>query len=312
VSSWDAFGVERVPRSGRPEAAGVESEAQDGPTAGWSGFAKRQYRDQGLTRGSARRGGSASHLLITMGVRPGSDRNSRARWRGAPPRARLVAVGDPEALERAARHAEKDAPVRVTRPARSTSRPSPIGASPFSLPQPTRGAPSSRGAHRPVQVARQPAPSRSPPAALERRAAGIVTAPISEGAQAAGYPFRATSFGARGRGGGCSSATGSSSRQSTPRSAGSRNAHRRVADADAGIGSALRIFRWGGRKTVACSANPHAERGNVRDEESRIAPAIERRGRRASARRFSCGRFSRIGDRKAGWGSWWRCTMTKG
>jgi len=232
-------------------------------------------------------------LLLTMGDPAGIGPEILARTLALASlrrEARLVAVGDPEVLERAARHAGAKVRFRVIAPdAFDESAPDGRGMALLASTEDAWGsfepghpsAGSGLAAARAIEVASG--------LALERRAAGIVTAPISKKAlQAAGYPFPGhTEFlGAL-----------AGAQETRMLFAGGRHrillasihvALRRVPDVltiDSltrtleYAASALRIFRWGGRKTVAVlGLNPHAgEDGMFGDEESRIiAPAIER------------------------------------
>lgn len=204
--------------------------------------------------------------------------------------ARLVAVGDPEVLERAARHGGAKLKFRVIAPeafdasalegpgiALLASTRDSWGS--FEPGQPSAG--SGLAAARAIEIAAG--------LALERRADGIVTAPISKKAlQAAGYPFPGhTEF------------LGALAGAQETRMLFAGGSHRillatihvalrRVPEALTVeslartleyAALALRIFRWGGRKTVAVlGLNPHAGEGGLfGDEESRIiTPAIER------------------------------------
>ena len=204
--------------------------------------------------------------------------------------ARLVAVGDPEVIDRAARHAR--VPLRFRPIAPDQFDPKAEGASGIPLVMATAGVwgsfdpgiPSEetgRAAARAIEVAAR--------LALDGRASGIVTAPISKKAlHLAGYPFPGhTEF--------LGSLSGA--RDTRMLFAGGRFrivlatvhvALKRVpeelvveslSNTIEYAAAALRNFRWGAKKTVAVLAlNPHAgEDGLFGDEEERvIRPAMER------------------------------------
>jgi len=240
-------------------------------------------------------------LLLTMGDPAGIGPEILARTlanSALKRQARLVAVGDPEVLERAARLAKVALRARVTDLA-SFEVEGAAGLGVMVVAS-TRdawgsfepGAPSAgsgRAAARAIEVAAG--------LALKRHGDAVVTAPISKKAlQAAGYPFPGhTEF--------LGALAGAS--ETRMLFAGGRHrvllatihvALRRVPDlltVDSLVRSlefaaaALRNFRWGAKQSVAVlGLNPHAgEQGLFGDEESRIIePAIDlarRRGIRA-------------------------------
>jgi 4-hydroxythreonine-4-phosphate dehydrogenase len=240
-------------------------------------------------------------LLLTMGDPAGIGPEILARTlanAALKRQARLVAVGDPEVLERAARHAKVVLRLRVT-DLSSFEGGAPDGKG-VAVVAATRdawgsfdpGVPSAgsgRAAARAIEIAAG--------LALKRHGDAVVTAPISKRAlQAAGYPFPGhTEF--------LGALAGAA--ETRMLFAGGRHrvllatihvALRRVPDlltVDSLVRSlefaaaAMRNFRWGAKHPIAVlGLNPHAsEQGLFGDEESRIIePAIDlarRRGIRA-------------------------------
>ncbi|TMQ48564.1 MAG: 4-hydroxythreonine-4-phosphate dehydrogenase PdxA [Candidatus Eisenbacteria bacterium] len=204
--------------------------------------------------------------------------------------ARLVAVGDPEVIDRAARHAR--VPLRFRPIAPDQFDPKADVASGIPLVMSTAGVWGSFDPGVPSEVTGRTAARAIEVAAglaLDRRASGIVTAPISKKAlHLAGYPFPGhTEFlgslsGASGTrmlfAGGrfrIVLATVHVALRSVPDELRTESLSSTIEYAAA----ALRNFRWGSKKTVAVLAlNPHAGEGGLfGDEEERvIGPAMER------------------------------------
>jgi len=231
-------------------------------------------------------------LLVTLGDPAGIGPEIAARALASPgPRraARLIVVGEPEVMERAARRARPGLKLRVIDPDREDLRTLPAGlaviaSSKHGWSAVTPGvatAASGRIAARAIETATR--------LILDSRADGMVTAPISKTAlSAAGYPYPGhTEF------------LGALAGVPDTRMlfvggpfrillASVHLAIRRVPDAITAeslhrtldfAALALRNFRWGARKAVAVlGLNPHAGEGGLfGDEEARvIAPAIER------------------------------------
>ena len=232
-------------------------------------------------------------LLFTMGDPAGIGPEILARTlalRALRRDARLIAVGDPEVMERAARRARVPLRFRAVSPDAFDPGDDTGRAIPLLLSTPglwgrfDPGRPSEetgRAAARAIEVAAR--------LAQEGRAEAVVTAPISKKAlQLAGYPYPGhTEFlGAL-----------SGARETRMLFTGGRFrivlatvhlALKQVSDALAVesltstmryAAAAMRNFRWGSRKPIAVLAlNPHAgEEGLFGDEEKRvIGPAIER------------------------------------
>ncbi len=232
-------------------------------------------------------------LLFTMGDPAGIGPEILARTLALPSlrrNARLAAVGDPEVMERAARHARVSLKFRPMAPDQFdpkaaggreipllTSTPGVWGDFDPGLPSQETG----RAAARAIEAAAK--------LALEGRASAVVTAPISKKAlQLAGYPYpghteflgalshasdtRMLFTGGRFR---IVLATVHLALQRVSESLDTESLVRTLRYAAA----AARNFRWGSKRPLAVLAlNPHAgEDGLFGDEEKRvIEPAIER------------------------------------
>ncbi len=232
-------------------------------------------------------------LLLTMGDPAGIGPEILARTLAHAAlrrEARFAAVGDPEVIERAARHARVKLRFRPVPPEQFD--PGADGAPGIPLVVSSTGSweriqpgvPSEetgRAAARAIEVAAR--------LALEGRAAAIVTAPISKSAlKSAGYPFPGhTEFlgslsGARGTrmlfAGGRFRIVLATVHVALKRVSETLGVES-LAETLEYAAAALRNFRWGPRSTIAVLAlNPHAGEGGLfGDEEERvISPAIER------------------------------------
>jgi 4-hydroxythreonine-4-phosphate dehydrogenase len=230
-------------------------------------------------------------LLVTMGDPAGIGPEIVARVLAIPAlrrHARLVPVGDPEVLERAARKARVPLRLRETEAGRFDPRDpardvtviasSGDGFRAISPGEPT--AASGRAAARAIEVATG--------LLLARRADGLVTAPLSKTAlRAAGYPYPGHTEFLRALAGASDTrmlfvggpfrillATVHLALRDVPDAIATEPLTRTIEFA----ALALRRFRWGARRAVAVlGLNPHAGEGGLfGDEESRIIrPAIE-------------------------------------
>jgi 4-hydroxythreonine-4-phosphate dehydrogenase len=229
-------------------------------------------------------------LLVTMGDPAGIGPEIAARALAMPAlrrTARLVLVGDLEVLERAARYARPRLKLRLVDPARDDLRADRPGVAVIASTEdgwkpvtPRVGtAASGRMAARAIETAAR--------LALERRADGVVTAPISKTAlQAAGYPYPGHTEFLGALAGAPDTRMLFVGRPYRILLATVHLALRRVPDAldipslartlDFAA-AALRNFRWGARAIAVLGLNPHAgESGLFGDEEARvIGPAIE-------------------------------------